>query len=321
MPLLPLLALSSGLTSETKTQTIERLLAVMRDKYVSIEDATSAERIIRARLAALGYESCTDGAAFAAALTQDLQKACRDAHLGVRYSPEPLPLKPDLDRMNRWMAKMNGGLVKAERIEGNVGYVRLDGFAPVWAMKGPLKAAMDFVRDTDALIVDLRSNGGGEPDAVRHACGYFFARRTHVNDFVYRTKKVEMWTARVPGRVYTKPVCVLVGPRTASAAEEFAYDLQTQRRATIVGERTWGGANCGEEVRLGERFSAYVSTSRAMNPITQKNWEGVGVQPDVPAKDALAAAHRRIVERLLKNARDPDEREGLRRTLETMPKS
>jgi C-terminal processing protease CtpA/Prc len=90
----------------------------------------------------------------------------------------------------------------------------------------------------------------------------------------------------------TKPVYVLTSSHTFSAAEEFTYNLQTRKRATIVGETTGGGAHPGDMVSLPFGLMAFVPNGRAINPITHTNWEGTGVKPDVtiPADTALETA-------------------------------
>jgi C-terminal processing protease CtpA/Prc len=72
---------------------------------------------------------------------------------------------------------------------------------------------------------------------------------------------------------------------TFSAAEEFAYNLKNLKRAIIIGnEKTGGGANPGDEYRLTDHFSAFIPNGRAINPITNTNWEGTGVLPDIEVK-------------------------------------
>lgn len=110
-----------------------------------------------------------------------------------------------------------------------------------------------------------------------------------------------------PGpRMPTVPVWVLISRRTGSAAEALAYDLQSAGRATIVGERSAGGANPGQDFDLGDGFSVFVSTAHTRNPITGANWQGSGVHPDVPvaAPQALALARELALAALAPTATD-----------------
>jgi retinol-binding protein 3 len=110
------------------------------------------------------------------------------------------------------------------------------------AKRDAAAAAMAFVSETEALIVDIRRNGGGEPDAVAALSSYFFAEPVHLNDLYFRPDNSthQYWTfPGVPGKRYTdREIYVLTSKRTGSAAEEFAYNLKQLKRAVIVGEVT-----------------------------------------------------------------------------------
>ncbi len=156
---------------------------------------------------------------------------------------------------------------------------------------------MNFLSGCDAIIFDLRSNGGGSPEMIRYITSYLFDSKTHLNDMVDRDSKVveEYWTLeQVPGPRPKKdvPVFVLTSSRTFSGAEEFSYNLKNLKRATLVGETTGGGAHPVRGERVNERFMVRVPFMRAQNPITKTNWEGAGVEPDVKtgAGDALERA-------------------------------
>jgi C-terminal processing protease CtpA/Prc len=97
-----------------------------------------------------------------------------------------------------------------------------------------------------------------------------------------------------------KPVFILAGPGTMSAGEDFAYTMQALKRATVIGERTWGGAHPARPYRLGEHFFAVIPSRRTISPITHTNWEGVGVTPDIAAAPdkALAVAKDLLQRRL-----------------------
>ncbi|MEX2114665.1 MAG: S41 family peptidase, partial [Pirellulales bacterium] len=186
---------------------------------------------------------------------------------------------------------------KVERLEGNIGYIQLRGFHPAELGGKAAAEAMQAVADTDALIIDLCTNGGGAPSMVALVCSYLFGPEpVHLNDLYFRPddRTHQWWTLPyLPGDRYVgKPVYVLTSERTFSAAEEFAYNLKNLKRATIVGETTGGGANPGGRKRLDDHFTMFLPSGRAINPITKTNWEGTGVTPDVavPAELALKAA-------------------------------
>ena len=124
------------------------------------------------------------------------------------------------------------------------------------------------------------------------------------------------------GRHYgtSRPLYVLTSDRTFSGAEEFAYDVQTQRRGEVVGDTTGGGANPGGMRSVSDGFGVFVPSGRAINPVTGTNWEGVGVRPDVPvpAEDALREAHRRALGRLIESARDPERRSRIQEAIDQL---
>jgi C-terminal processing protease CtpA/Prc len=172
---------------------------------------------------------------------------------------------------------------------------------------------MNYVANTDALIIDLRNNNGSmNEDAVPFICSYLFEEPVHLNDIYWRTDGTtrQFWTySQVTGKKYlNKPVYILTSTKTFSGAEEFAYDLQQLKRAKIIGEKTRGGANPGGTRRVNEHFSLWLPTGRAINPITKTNWDGVGVIPDftVQATKALNTAYLEALESIVQKSNDED---------------
>ncbi|HEY6414403.1 MAG TPA: S41 family peptidase [Edaphobacter sp.] len=157
---------------------------------------------------------------------------------------------------------------------------------------------MNFLAHTDAVIFDLRENGGGDPKMVSLIATYLFDQPEHLNDLYERKTDTttQYWTQPfVPGtKLGDKPVYVLTSNRTFSGAEEFTYDLKNLKRATIVGETTGGGAHPVRGVRVDDHFVVGVPFARAVNPVSKTNWEGTGVEPDVSVKaaDALTTAQK-----------------------------
>jgi len=260
------------------------------------------------------YDEISDGDAFAVRLTKDLQDVSHDKHLRVDFSPfktppraEPTP--EDEARFHQQMEHDNCAFDKVEILPNNIGYVKFDGFMDASFCGSTVVAAMGFVAHTDAIIFDLRQNGGGQPAMVTLIASYLFDKPTHLIDIYNRKENstTQNWTlSYLPGPRLTKqPVFVLTSKRTFSGAEEFAFDLKNQKRATIVGETTGGGAHPVSGHMVADYFMVGVPFAKSLDPVTKTNWEGTGVEPDVkvPAADALATAEKLAMEKIqAKNA-------------------
>jgi hypothetical protein len=252
------------------------------------------------------YADLTEGELFALALTLHLQEVGHDEHLWVRWHPEPLP---DDDRPLRhnpeWVAERlqearldNYGLYKVERLQGNVGYLDIRYFhRPAWGGDTAV-AAMNFLANVNALIIDLRRCTGGYPGMTTLISSYLVGEESvHLDSIYWREEDVtqQYWTLPyVPGkRLGDIPVFVLISKVTFSAGEGFAYDLRSRQRATLVGEETDGGAHPGASYRLHPHFEVFIPVGRAINPATGANWEGSGVTPDVsvPQERAFTVAY------------------------------
>jgi hypothetical protein len=306
--------------SAVRQKVIGDLLKELDDKYVFPEVAKKIRLAIEGRVKAKDYDSITTGQELAKRLTEHLQEVSRDKHLRVHCSSEPIPRprakgqKPsekDKQRMREQMHFRNSGFSKLKRLPGNVGYLELRGFLDADEGADTVAAAMNFLANTDGLIVDLRRNGGGSPKMVQLLCSYFFdVKPVHLNSLYWRKgdRTEEFWTLeKVAGKRYLgKPLYILTSARTFSAAEEFTYNLKNLKRATVVGETTGGGAHPGGGAHLGDHFIAFIPTGRAINPITKTNWEGTGVAPDVAVKadEALDTAHRLALKQLVESVKD-----------------
>ena len=307
IPLGPNASLETArIDAATRAKVIDGAIANLDSFYVFPEVAKRMADSLRARKARGEYDTYANGVSFGLRLNRDVGELSHDKHMRVNYSARPIPPRPatptapspaDSARMRAQMDELNCGFVKVEQLDGNVGYVKFNGFADVDFCGPTASAAMSFIAASRALIVDLRDNGGGSPTMVAYVSSYLFSTRTHLNDLWNRRsgKTEEFWTRDdIPGGRFggEKPVYVLTSARTFSGAEEFAYNLKSLKRATIIGETTGGGAHPVSGHPIDEHFMIGVPSARAVNPITHTNWEGVGVEPDVkvPAADALTTA-------------------------------
>jgi hypothetical protein len=326
-----------ALDARARAAVVDTLADRLERLYVFPEKGRAMAKALRQRQAAKRFEAVTSAEAFADTLTSVVQSLSGDLHVRVRYRHEPLPVQTgdgrppegELRRLREEGRRTNYGFDRVQRLPGNVGYLELRGFSGDPDGQTVAVAAMNFLANSDALIVDLRRNGGGSPAMIQTLITYLTPEndRLHINDFYQRETDtiVQFWTAsHVPGpRLAGKPLYVLTSRRTFSAAEEFAYDVQNLKLGTLVGEVTGGGAHPGGMVRVHEHFACFIPTGRAINPVTRTNWEGIGVKPEVEVRagDALRTAHVAAVKQLLERTTDEERRDLLRGALELAEKT
>ncbi|MFN8177105.1 MAG: S41 family peptidase [bacterium] len=303
---------------------VEALAAGVSDVYVFADIGKQYADSLRARLAGGAYDAIADDAALADRLTTDLQAIHPDKHLRVLTATDPRGERfrppgsragaPPGDPRASMLARertVNFGFARVEILPGNVGLVDLRSFDPAEIAGETAVAAMRFLGNCDAVIFDLRKNGGGSPTMIQLLVSYLVGEDPeHINDFYIRegdeTRQFHT-LPYVPGtRLKDADVFVLTSRRTFSAAEEFTYDLQALKRGTVVGDTTGGGAHPVRPVPLAGGLIATVPFGRAINPVTGKDWEGTGVIPDLPcaADDALDVAHAEALRRLAEHAKD-----------------
>lgn len=284
------------LTAQRRAEIVDEVAKAVAENYVYPEVGEKMATSIRGKLKAGEYDAIDEDGPLTRRLTDDLRAVSHDRHLGVRPTPQNPDRRKDGPSAHE-IAGDNYAFRKVELLPGNIGYIRFDAFVEDEKAYQTAAAALAFVANCDALIFDLRNNGGGSPESIRFITSYLFSQRTHLNDMIDRSGKVveEYWTLDdVPGKRFAPdlPVFVLTSSSTFSGAEEFCYNLQNLKRAAVVGETTGGGAHPVQGMRIDDRIVVGVPYMRACNPISKTNWEGVGIKPDVdvPAADALDRA-------------------------------
>lgn len=301
----------SSVDRAMQTQVIDALVAKLHAHYIFPDKARQIEALLRKRQKEGRYDRITSGFDLAGRLSADLHLVARDRHMKVWFQPGmdlPAGGPPSASLAEREYPGFAERLVlrysagravkRVDRLSHNIGYLKITGFPDAHLMTDKFAAAMNELADTDGLIVDLSPNAGGDPASVALLISYFVDQPTRLNDMFDRDtgKTTQHWTReRLDGKRYggKKPVAILVGPRTASAGEDFAYTMQALKRATVVGKPTWGGAHPVTSHAIGGYFVAQIPGARSISPITGTNWEGVGVIPDVDAERvrALTVAH------------------------------
>ena len=312
-----------ALDAAKKKAVVDEIAALFNKNYIFADTAKKVEDALRAKLGAGGFDGAVTAPEFAAAVAAVILEVSQDRHTGFAYNPAMAEDFRRLEGRSEEEAKKvrerqleesrrdNFGFRKVERLPGNVGYLDFRVFASPGEAGPTAVAAMNFLAHCDAIIVDLRQNGGGDPAQIQLISSYFFDEPVHLNDLYARATDTteNYWTLPyVPGaRASEADVYVLTSARTFSGAEEFSYNLQNLKRATIIGETTGGGAHPTDAMTVQRDFILRVPFARAINPVSKTNWEGTGVKPDIacPAAEAFDRAYALAVEKLAAKAATP----------------
>ncbi|WEK47740.1 MAG: S41 family peptidase [Candidatus Andeanibacterium colombiense] len=254
----------------------------------------------------------TDPWTFAARVTEDLREASQDKHMYLDYAPQDYAAAVADERNGaltetgelaalhaRQAARTHHGLADMSILPGNIRYLKITGFEWVDDQTGAAyDDAMRFLRGGDAVIVDLRGNGGGSHAAVRYLLSHFMDGDQLDMTFLQQGTAPEQSRTLdyLPaGRLKGKPLFVLIDSRVGSAAEAFAYDVQQFKLGTLIGEKTAGAANNNSFTPVAPGFMLSASFGRPVHPVSGGNWEGVGVQPDVPVDPVQALPTAEVV--------------------------
>lgn len=261
---------------------------------------------------------------FAGKLSSDLIEVSKDLHFAVRYDPEWVEShlkKGDKEVEKKIKAeelseakKKNFGFQQAQILEGNIGYLKFDYFEDPAIASETAASTMQFLSSTDALIIDLRQNNGGAMEMGQFLSSYFYSgKELPLYKYYYNEKnrkkiEREMWLLpSVPGkRMEDIDIYILTSSVTFSAAEWMSYSLQNLKRVTIVGEKTAGGAHPIDRKVLPHGFSVNVPFGEVKDPITNLDFEGKGVMPDVLCKseEAVNTSHILALQKLLAKNKD-----------------
>ncbi|MDR6784989.1 hypothetical protein ABIE26_003687 [Pedobacter africanus] len=304
-------------TEAEKKLVINAISKTLTDMYIFPEVAQKMVSALSARSNSGAYDALTSPSQFAAKLAADLVDVSHDQHINISFDPawvqaskKAISKKDSLQLINRDFPNAradNFGFRKIAILDGNIGYLNLTRFYDPATGGETVVSAMNFLSNADALILDLRQNDGGRGDMVQLIASYFFdPDPVMIVDIYSRAddQHRQDWTLPyVPGkRLAGKPLYVLTGQATFSAAESFIYFLKNRNRAILVGQPTGGGAHPVRHTMLTDRFTMFIPYARPIDPITKTDWEGTGVSPHiaVPEKEALTVAHINALEGLLK---------------------
>jgi retinol-binding protein 3 len=320
------------INSEVKNKLVFNICTSLNRNYVYPEKAKAMVDFLKQQNQKGAYDSVKNEEDLANLITKDLRKVYADKHLRITYDPD---LEKDI---LAFLASKNGAkkialddiekdkkknfhFRKVEILPSNIGYIELNGFAvPSQSTSQTIRAAFQFVANTDALIIDLRNNFGGNGKTAGEIIGYFFETKTYsgrtfnkienkwTNEYIENKQKT---TNRL---LLNMPIFLLVSNRTFSAAEAFAYNLQNLKGVVVIGVATHGGAHVTRSFSLGNGFVGFIPYSRGENAITKTDWEGTGVIPniEVTEENSLATAKTKILEAKLSEAKSDTEKRQIK---------
>jgi hypothetical protein len=317
------LAADDVLTAATRSSVLDRIIARLESTYIDVDAIPLIAKALRARQAAGAYDAISNPAQFGEVVTRDLRSVNGDLHLGLRYTKDQQASPVRSASPFGDPRLLNFGMGRAEILDGNVGYLEITGFTG-GEYEDAVVDALRLLSRTDALIIDVRRNGGGASDMSHFIFSHFLADKP-VPTIDVRTRRSpepnhRMSLAVVPGpRRPDVPLFVLTSQATGSAAEEFCFVLKNRRRATMVGRRTAGAGHMVSQAPIGDGFTLSVSITRVSDPETGKEWEQVGVLPDIAVEpeQALLAAHHAALKVVAPKASDPGRATLLSRLIET----
>ena len=309
-----------GISRDEKGAVIASLDSALNANYPFPDIARKIAPVLQERLKKGDYDSATTKAEFASKLTDDLLKVSGDLHFlvgvdakwiaEVKAKANPALKAKIRKEESSTLEETNFGFDEVARLKGNIGYIRFSYFADPELAYDTAASVMRFVGNTDAVIIDLRYNNGGHLEMAQFLASYFFSSEKDqlLFDYYYNEdgKRIQRGQWVLPGlpgkRMVDKPVYILTGSTSFSSAEWFSYAMKKLGRATLIGERTAGGAHPVARKPLNDDFFVQVPIGQIQDPVDHGDFEGAGVQPDIPSPSirALPLAHKLALENLAK---------------------
>jgi hypothetical protein len=277
-----------NLLSTQARLSVQQVLAVLDENYVYPHMAEKMRRFVMQQLDLGVYDHPRSQKALIERLQADLREVSQDGHISLHLAA------PSLDRSShiRPATKSNLEVYSSNVLNigsSEIGYLRFNKFSGDPQTKKQISDAMQTLDSSDALIIDLRENVGGDPNLVAFLSSYFVGPDTLLWSVLDRnaTSIFDVSSSNATQR-YSGEVCILTSKKTYSAAEAFTYTLKHLGRACVIGEATGGGAHLVNMKRVNDDIDIRIPVFRAYSPITKSNWEGTGVIPTILIESAQA---------------------------------
>lgn len=297
-----LFLINTGLQAQSPKQLVGEIQQLLLDHYIFLDKAEAMNKRLDEGLQSGEFDGIKREEDLAVALTKALQEITNDKHLVV-YPPREVRVEEDPEgAFLRSLSRYRNPMIKSvQLLDNNVGYFDMRFFGGGESARKKIDQVMEQLESADALIVDMRNNGGGSISTVQYMCSYFFdgdhilnsmySRVNHQLNIKNHTREVRVIPVNGKKRPDI-PVFVLISSRTFSGAEDFSYTMQSFEKATVIGEASRGGAHPVDFFSLSANFRIKIPFAMSIHPVTKGNWEGTGVIPTVKvaAADAFETA-------------------------------
>lgn len=312
---------AQDLTGAEKNEVLNDIIEKLQKIYPFPEVSEKTIAGLMKQMSDGNYDQHNTPVEFATQVSGDLEEFSNDKHLDLNYDPDLaqalLTTETDSTDYTKEEAKTeiwnNYGFKELRILPGNIGYLNLSVFFATDYAGKTADISMNYFANCNALIIDLRQNGGGWGDMVDYLLGYFVdangplilnITQSTLDSSVYS----EVVPAYVPGKKLTgKPIYILTSSATASAAEAFTSHLKYLNKSTeIIGEKTAGAENPVEHIAINDKFVLQIPAWKKIYSLNPDDWEGVGIKPDieVEASEALKTAHLKALKKLLEASVD-----------------
>ena len=284
----PLKGYTQSINSEEKSAVIKKTAQILQKKYIYPEKAEKASGLILQNLETGKYDSIHDPVLFSDVVTADIRTLIPDKHLGLINKDFAQLYRDSVNSLEK-----EKGVLSSKILENDIGYLEITSFT---FRKSELDKYLEQISTQNTIVIDLRKNSGGNGNLSTYLMSYFMEGNLHFADWVDRNGKKgsKIFTHKKVGgdRLLETPLYILISKKTFSAAEALAYNLQALDRATIVGEKSAGGAHPKTNVSINKNFYLSLPGLRSENTITHSDWEQTGVIPDVSctSEEALEIA-------------------------------
>jgi hypothetical protein len=283
-----------GLRKEEIRAAVVKISDLIKSNYVFEERGNKIASHLTEEHRQGKFDSVKSWTEFASLCTKILHGGSNDGHLYVRHDAKTvkaLSTAPEQEAASgaenpffhsKEARERNFGFQEVKVLKGNIGYIKLTEINISEKSLPTMFAAVEFVANTKALVLDLRENGGGGSEVGPVLESIFLPKNVVLLEFKSRAGQVTT-TKTVPWlthKRYDKPLYIIINKKTASAAEALAFALQANKRATVVGQRSSGAANMNSWYVVNDAVFVSVSTGAPTLPGTETSWERSGIQPD-----------------------------------------